>query len=134
MVLYFSTRKALKNYSIHPFNKFFSGSLLNIMTRYFPFLLDITSPAASNAERCFAIACREMESSCFIIRRAESSYNVISLRSDSSSKISCRKYVQDRLGHGSIQNTSDIYAHISKKIDQSSKEKFESYTNKLLDK
>ncbi|MDM5196608.1 hypothetical protein QUF79_00665 [Fictibacillus enclensis] len=27
------------------------------------------------------------------------------------------KYVQERLGHGSIQVTSDVYAHIAKKIE-----------------
>ncbi|MCM3594180.1 site-specific integrase [Metabacillus idriensis] len=43
------------------------------------------------------------------------------------------KYVQSRLGHGSIQITSDIYAHVSKKIDQSSMEKYESYMNKLYE-
>ncbi|UOK56116.1 tyrosine-type recombinase/integrase [Bacillus sp. OVS6] len=43
------------------------------------------------------------------------------------------KYVQARLGHGSIQITSDVYAHVSKKIDQSSMEKYESYMNKLYE-
>ncbi|USK35943.1 tyrosine-type recombinase/integrase [Bacillus sp. F19] len=43
------------------------------------------------------------------------------------------KYVQNRLGHGSIQITSDVYAHVSKKIDQSSMEKYESYMNKLYE-
>lgn len=28
------------------------------------------------------------------------------------------KYVQERLGHVSIQITSDVYAHISKKIEK----------------
>ena len=27
------------------------------------------------------------------------------------------KYIQERLGHGSIQITADVYSHISKKID-----------------
>ncbi|WP_307435236.1 hypothetical protein [Bacillus sp. V2I10] len=43
------------------------------------------------------------------------------------------KFVQDRLGHGSIQITSDVYAHVSKKIDQSSMEKYELYMNKLYE-
>lgn len=30
------------------------------------------------------------------------------------------KYVQHCLGHGSIQITSDVYAHISKKINMKS--------------
>ncbi|MEK4368045.1 tyrosine-type recombinase/integrase [Paenibacillus sp. FSL R5-0473] len=28
------------------------------------------------------------------------------------------KFVQEQLGHGSVQITSDIYAHISKKLEQ----------------
>lgn len=43
------------------------------------------------------------------------------------------KYVQERLGHGSIQITSDVYAHISKKIDQNTMDKFENYTQSLLE-
>ncbi|QCT02697.1 Phage integrase [Paenibacillus algicola] len=39
------------------------------------------------------------------------------------------KYIQERLGHGSIQITSDIYAHISKKIEQDSIKKFEEKIN-----
>ena len=73
--------------SNHPFSKFLSGSLLNTMTRNFPFRFDMTSPASSNTERCLAIACREMDKLCFIMRRAVSSYNVISFRSDSSSNM-----------------------------------------------
>ncbi|GEB35269.1 site-specific integrase [Brevibacillus parabrevis] len=37
------------------------------------------------------------------------------------------KYIQERLGHGSIQITSDVYAHISKKIELDNMDKFESY-------
>lgn len=39
------------------------------------------------------------------------------------------KYVQERLGHGSSSITSDIYAHVSKKIEKDSIEKYENYTN-----
>lgn len=39
------------------------------------------------------------------------------------------KYVQERLGHGSIQITSDIYAHISKKIETDNMEKYEKNNN-----
>lgn len=42
------------------------------------------------------------------------------------------KYVQERLGHGSMQITSDVYAHISKKIEKDTLEKFEAYTENLL--
>ncbi|ANY71697.1 integrase [Paenibacillus ihbetae] len=35
------------------------------------------------------------------------------------------KYVQERLGHGSIQITSDVYAHISKKMEKDNMEKYE---------
>ncbi|AUO08524.1 site-specific integrase [Paenibacillus sp. lzh-N1] len=42
------------------------------------------------------------------------------------------KYVQERLGHGSIQITSDIYAHISKKIEMNNMEKYESFTENLF--
>lgn len=42
------------------------------------------------------------------------------------------KYVQERLGHGSIQITSDVYAHISKKIEQENMNKFEEYTQNIF--
>ncbi|WAA10808.1 site-specific integrase [Fervidibacillus albus] len=35
------------------------------------------------------------------------------------------KYIQERLGHGSIQITSDVYSHISKKIEQNNMKKYE---------
>jgi integrase len=43
------------------------------------------------------------------------------------------KYVQERLGHGSIQITSDVYAHISKKIESDSMDKFEKHMKKIGD-
>ncbi|WP_096199478.1 site-specific integrase [Bacillus sp. FJAT-45350] len=42
------------------------------------------------------------------------------------------KYVQERLGHGSIQITSDVYAHISKKIEKDTMHKYESYMDDIL--
>jgi integrase len=42
------------------------------------------------------------------------------------------KYVQERLGHGSIQITSDVYAHISKKIEKDTMDKFEEYIKNVL--
>ena len=42
------------------------------------------------------------------------------------------KYVQERLGHGSMRVTADIYAHISRKIDQTSMDRFEEYTKGML--
>ncbi|MFC7061119.1 site-specific integrase [Halobacillus seohaensis] len=41
------------------------------------------------------------------------------------------KYIQERLGHGSIQITSDVYSHISKKIDTQSMNRFENYMNNI---
>lgn len=43
------------------------------------------------------------------------------------------KYVQERLGHGSMQITSDVYAHISKKIEADTMDKFEKYTSNILE-
>lgn len=43
------------------------------------------------------------------------------------------KYVQERLGHGSIQVTSDVYAHISKKIEKDRMDKFEEYMKNILE-
>lgn len=43
------------------------------------------------------------------------------------------KYVQERLGHGSIQVTSDVYAHISKKIEQDTMGKFEDHMKRVLE-
>jgi integrase len=42
------------------------------------------------------------------------------------------KYVQERLGHGSMQITSDVYAHVSKKIEKDTMSKFESYTREIF--
>lgn len=42
------------------------------------------------------------------------------------------KYIQERLGHGSMQITSDVYAHVSKKIETESIGKFEDHMNQIL--
>lgn len=42
------------------------------------------------------------------------------------------KFVQEQLGHGSIQITSDVYAHISRKLEERSIEKYESYMQNIL--
>lgn len=41
------------------------------------------------------------------------------------------KFVQERLGHGSIQITSDVYAHISKKIESINMDKFERHMQNI---
>jgi integrase len=43
------------------------------------------------------------------------------------------KFVQERLGHGSIQITSDVYAHISKKIEKDRMVQFEEYMKNVLE-
>jgi integrase len=42
------------------------------------------------------------------------------------------KFVQEQLGHGSIQITSDVYAHISKKLEEKNMDKFENFTENIL--
>lgn len=42
------------------------------------------------------------------------------------------KYLQERLGHGSMQITADVYSHISKKIEFERNQKFEEYLNNIL--
>jgi integrase len=42
------------------------------------------------------------------------------------------KYIQERLGHGSIQITSDVYAHVSKKIEKDAMNKYEEYMKNVL--
>ncbi|WP_366295388.1 hypothetical protein [Paenibacillus sp. AN1007] len=42
------------------------------------------------------------------------------------------KFVQEQLGHGSIQITSDVYAHISSKIQKNNMDKFEVFTKGIL--
>lgn len=42
------------------------------------------------------------------------------------------KYLQERLGHGSMQITSDVYSHISKKLDKAAMTNFEEYMNSIL--
>ena len=41
------------------------------------------------------------------------------------------KYVQERLGHGSMQITSDVYSHVSKRIATRSLEKFDTYMKQI---
>lgn len=43
------------------------------------------------------------------------------------------KYVQERLGHGSIQITSDVYAHVSKKLETMNMDKFENHLKNILE-
>nr|WP_309473843.1 tyrosine-type recombinase/integrase [Paenibacillus thiaminolyticus] len=43
------------------------------------------------------------------------------------------KYVQERLGHGSIQITSDVYAHVSKKLEATNMDKFENHLKNILE-
>ncbi|OAB25604.1 hypothetical protein PMSD_27235 [Paenibacillus macquariensis subsp. defensor] len=43
------------------------------------------------------------------------------------------KYVQERLGHGSIQITSMVYAHISKKIEEKNMSKFKEHLINVLE-
>ncbi|WHY17114.1 tyrosine-type recombinase/integrase [Paenibacillus sp. G2S3] len=43
------------------------------------------------------------------------------------------KYVQERLGHGSMRITADTYTHIPKKINESSMEKFEANMRNILE-
>ncbi|MGG4470060.1 site-specific integrase [Paenibacillus alvei] len=42
------------------------------------------------------------------------------------------KFVQDRLGHGSITVTSDVYSHISKKINHESIQNFDDYYSSIF--
>lgn len=42
------------------------------------------------------------------------------------------KYLQERLGHGSMQITADVYSHISKKIEVERNERFEEYMADIL--
>ncbi|CAM4028949.1 tyrosine-type recombinase/integrase [Lederbergia lenta] len=41
------------------------------------------------------------------------------------------KMVQERLGHGSMQITSDVYAHVSKRIETRSIDKFDAYMREI---
>lgn len=43
------------------------------------------------------------------------------------------KYVQERLGHGSIQITSDVYAHVSKKLETMNMDKYENHFKNILE-
>ncbi|WP_260399013.1 hypothetical protein [Peribacillus simplex] len=44
------------------------------------------------------------------------------------------KYIQERLGHGSMQITADVYSHISKKIEHdTTMDKFEEHMKNVLD-
>lgn len=41
------------------------------------------------------------------------------------------KYIQERLGHKSMEITSDVYSHISKKLEQNTLDKYEEYKNRM---
>ena len=43
------------------------------------------------------------------------------------------KFVQEQLGHGSMQNTSDEFAHVSKKIAARSIDKFDEYMKEIIE-
>lgn len=42
------------------------------------------------------------------------------------------KFIQERLGHGSMQITSDIYSHVSKKMDKKNTARFDEYMDSIL--
>lgn len=42
------------------------------------------------------------------------------------------KYIQEALGHGSMQVTSDIYTHVSRKIESEAIQKFEKHTENIF--
>lgn len=42
------------------------------------------------------------------------------------------KFIQEALGHGSMQITSDVYAHVSKKIETDAISKFEEHTQSIF--
>lgn len=42
------------------------------------------------------------------------------------------KFIQERLGHKNISITSDVYAHISEKLENKSVDSFEHYINSIL--
>ncbi|MDT9718157.1 tyrosine-type recombinase/integrase [Paenibacillus sp. ClWae2A] len=42
------------------------------------------------------------------------------------------KFVQEQLGQGSAQITSDVYAHISKKLEKRNIDKYEEYTSRIF--
>ncbi|WP_018664584.1 site-specific integrase [Heyndrickxia acidiproducens] len=42
------------------------------------------------------------------------------------------KYIQERLGHGSMQITADVYSHVSKKIEERQTSNFDNYMDDLL--
>lgn len=42
------------------------------------------------------------------------------------------KFVQEQLEHGSVQITSDVYAHISKKLEKRNIDKYEEYTSRIF--
>lgn len=41
------------------------------------------------------------------------------------------KYIQERLGHGSMSITADVYSHVSKKIENESKANFENHLKEI---
>ncbi|WP_407675754.1 site-specific integrase [Peribacillus saganii] len=42
------------------------------------------------------------------------------------------KYIQERFGHGSMGITADVYAHVSKKLEQGNLQRYEDYSEKLF--
>lgn len=42
------------------------------------------------------------------------------------------KFIQERLGHKNITITSDVYSHISEKLENTSVDSYESYINSIM--
>lgn len=62
------------------------------------------------------------------IHAFRNTHTVLLLESEAS-----MKYVQEQLYHKSIRVTSDIYSHISKKIDLDSMNKYKEYIYKIME-
>ncbi|OAH53951.1 integrase [Domibacillus aminovorans] len=42
------------------------------------------------------------------------------------------KYIQERLGHGSMAITADVYSHISDRLNKETIDEFEKYVSRFL--
>ncbi len=42
------------------------------------------------------------------------------------------KYLQERLGHGSMQITADVYSHVSRKMEQKNADRFDNYMENII--
>ncbi|MDZ5782069.1 tyrosine-type recombinase/integrase [Marinococcus luteus] len=73
-------------------------------------------------------ACEQLEIEPLPIHSLRHTHAVLHLEAGTSMKV-----LQERLGHGSLEITSNVYAHVSETLEKDSMEKYEASTKRIFD-